>query len=98
LIVNPSQARALKTLYGQYLDEVLKSAGVTMHSNPRMTDGEAYVCQGGMVGAVGFEFGLTAESWLDQAIRSWRVQPFVVPAMAVDRPHSIKKLTGLASS
>jgi hypothetical protein len=51
-----------------------------------------------MVGAVGFEFGLTAESWLDQAIRSWRVQSFVVPAMAVDRPHSIKKLTDLASS
>jgi hypothetical protein len=80
------------TLFNQH------DSALTMHSNPRMTDGEAYVCQGGMVGAVGFEFGLTAESWLDQAIRSWRVQSFVVPAMAVDHPHSIKKLTALASS
>jgi hypothetical protein len=97
LLVAPEQAQALKTLYGQYLDAVLKSAGLTMYSNPRLTDGTAYMVQGGMVGVVGWEFGLTTESWMDQAIRSWRVQAFAVPAFAVDRPFACKKLTGLAS-
>ena len=63
-----------------------------------ITDGTAYLVQGGMVGVVGWEFGLTTESWLDQSIRSWRVQAFAVPAFAVDRPFACKKLTGLASS
>jgi hypothetical protein len=97
LLVHPAQARALKTLYGPRLDDVLKSAGLTMFSNPRLTDGTAYLVEKGMVGAVGWEFGLTTESWLDQSIRSWRVQSYVVPALAVDRPHACKKLTGLAS-
>ncbi|BCZ24854.1 major capsid protein [Mycobacterium senriense] len=97
LLVAPEQARALRTLYGQYLDQVLKSAGLTMHSNPRLTDGTAYMVQGGMVGVVGWEFGLTTESWIDQSIRSWRVQSFAVPAFAVDRPFACKKLTGLSS-
>jgi hypothetical protein len=95
LLVAPAQARALKTLYGPNLDLVLKSAGLTMFSNARLTDGVAYVVQRGMCGAVGWEFGLTTESWLDQSIRAWRVQSYVVPALAVDRIHTCKKLTGL---
>lgn len=97
LLVHPSQARALKTLYGPRLDDVLKSAGLGMFSNPRLTDGTAYLTQKGYAGVVGFEHGLTTTSWPEQAIRSWHVQSFVVPALAVDRPHAIKKLTGLSS-
>jgi hypothetical protein len=97
LIVAPAQARALKTLYGPKLAETLTSAGLTMFSNARMTAGTAYLVEKGMVGTIGFEFPLTTESWMDQSIRSWRVQSFVVPALAVDRPHNVKKLTGLGS-
>jgi hypothetical protein len=98
LLVHPSDARSLKTVYGQLLDDVLKSAGLAMFSNPRLTAGEAYLVEKGMVGTVGWERGLTTESWLDQNIRSWRVQSYAVPAMAVDRPHNCKKLTGIASA
>lgn len=97
LLVHPSQAATLKTLYGPDLARVLDSAGLTMVSNARLTDGEAYVVQGGMTGTVGFEFPLTVEAWMDQATRSWQVHGFVVPAMAVDRPYACKKLTALSS-
>ena len=36
LLVAPEQAQALKTLYGFHLDDALKSAGLTMHSNARL--------------------------------------------------------------
>jgi hypothetical protein len=97
LLVHPSQARALKTAYGPQLADVLDSAGLQMFSNPRIADGTAYIVQGGMVGTIGFEFPLTTEAWIDKDTRSWKVQSFVVPALAIDRPYACKKLTGLAS-
>ena len=68
-----------------------------MYTNPRLTDGTAYMVQKGMVGIVAWEHGLTVESWIDQSIRSWRTNAFAVPAFAVDRPFACKKLTGLSS-
>ncbi|WP_167107275.1 major capsid protein [Mycobacterium sp. DL592] len=96
LIVHPNEAAALRTAYAENLDDMLKSAGLELFANPRMTAGTAYVCERGQVGTVGFEFPLNVHAWPDPATRSTWVQGFVVPAFAVDRPFALKKLTGLA--
>ena len=87
----------MRTAYGVDLERALTSAGLTMHSNPRMPEGEAFVLQAQAPGVIGFEVGLTVESFYEQRTKSWTVLAYVVPALAVDRPHSIKRLTGLSS-
>ncbi len=66
-----------------------------MVSNPRLPAGTAYLVQAGQVGVVGFEVPLTVEVIDARKTRSKWIQAYVVPAMAVDRPHAAKKLTGL---
>lgn len=95
LIVHPNQAHALRVAYGENLDAMLTSAGIGLFSNPRMTAGTAYACEKGQVGTIGFEHPLTVTAWREEGTRSTWVQAFVVPAMAVDRPFALKKITGL---
>lgn len=96
LLVHPNQARALREAYAENLTAMLASVGLTMHSNPRLPAGTAYVCQGGQVGTVGFEHVLTVDVWPDPATRSTWVQAFAVPAFAIDKPYCAKKITHLA--
>ena len=96
LIVYPNQAHALRTAYGDGLDDMLKSAGIELFSNPRMTPGVAYVCERGQVGTVGFGWPLNIHIWPEPSTRSTWVQGFVVPAFAVDRPFALKKLTSIS--
>jgi len=96
LIVSPGGARALRTAYGPDLAAVLESAGLEMVSNRGSPTPTGYVVQSGMVGTVGFEAPLRVDVWEDKATRSWIVQAFAVPALAVDRPYAAKKLTALA--
>lgn len=97
LVVHPNQAHALRTAYGDQLQAMLDSAGLSMFSNPRVTSGAAYVLEKGGVGTIGFEEPLTVKAWEDQAIRSWWVQAYAVPAFAVERPYALKKITGVAA-
>lgn len=97
LLVNPAQAADLKVAYAGGLDDVLKSAGLTMFTSARIAAGVAYLVQAGEVGVVGFEHPLTVEVIPERQTRSTWVQSFVVPALGVNRPHSCVKLTGLAS-
>ncbi|KUH89800.1 major capsid protein [Mycobacterium sp. IS-1556] len=92
LIVNPQQAHELRVAYADGLDDMLKSAGLEMFSNPRIPAGEAYVVETGMVGTVGFEAPLTVDVWDDRSTRSRWVQAYAVPAFAVDRPYAAKKI------
>lgn len=96
LIVHPNQAAALRTAYAENLDDMLKSAGLEMFANPRVTAGVAYVCERAGVGTVGFEFPLNIHIWPEPSTRSTWVQGFVVPAFAVDRPFALKKLTSIS--
>lgn len=99
LLVHPGQARALRTAYaGGELTKVLESAGLTMVTNPRLTDGVAYLVQAGQVGTVGFEYELTVRTWPIHETRSTGVLAFCVPAFAIDRPYAAKKLTALAAA
>jgi hypothetical protein len=96
LIVHPNHAAALRTAYAEDLDDMLKSAGLELFANPRMTPGVAYVCERGQVGTVGFEFPLDVFSWPEPSTRSTWIQGFVVPAFAVDRPFALKKLVSIS--
>ena len=71
---------------------MLKSAGVEMFTNPRITAGIVWAIEAGQVGTVGFEEPLTVDVWDDKATRSTWVQSYVVPAFAVDRPFAAKKI------
>lgn len=97
LVVHPAQAHALRTAYGDQLQAMLDSAELGMFSNPRVTEGVAYVLEKGGVGTIGFEEPLTIEVWEDKATRSYWVQGFAVPAFAVERPYALKKITGTAA-
>lgn len=96
LVVGPAQARQLRTAYAEDLDAMLKSAGLTMYSNPRIPDGTAYLAEGGQVGTIGFEVPLTVEVIPVPLERKKIVRAYVVPAMAIERPFACKKLTGLS--
>lgn len=96
LILHPNEAHSLRVAYGDKLAAMLSSADVSMFVNPRVTAGTGWAIEKAAVGTVGFESDLTVDTWEDKATRSWWVQAFVVPAMAVDRPFAAKKLTGLA--
>ncbi|SON62266.1 hypothetical protein MSIMFI_03791 [Mycobacterium simulans] len=97
LIVHPNEAHSLRVSYGDKLDEMLKSAGLELFSNPRMAAGSAYVCERGKVGVVGFERPLTVDVIDVRERRTTIVQAYAVPAFATERPYALKKLTGLAS-
>ncbi len=96
LIVHPNEAHSLRVAYGDNLQKMLDSAGLGLFANPRIAAGTAWVVEQGAVGTVGFESPLTVDTWEDKATRSYWVQAYVVPALAVDRPYAAKKLTGLA--
>lgn len=96
LILHPNESHSLRVAYGDKLEAMLKSAGVSLEDNPRVQAGTGWAVERGMVGTVGFESPLTVDAWEDKPTKSWWVQCYVVPAMAVDRPHAAKKLTGLA--
>ena len=96
LVLHPNQAHRLRTAYGDQLQAMLDSAGLSLFVNPRVTAGAGYVQEKGGVGTVGFEEPLTVQAWEEKGTRSWVVQGFAVPAFAVERPYAMKKITGLA--
>ncbi|OZC76369.1 hypothetical protein CH282_26185 [Rhodococcus sp. 06-418-1B] len=97
LILGPDLAATLRTLYGADLKDVLESFGLKLFVSPRVADGVAYVLAEGQAGSVGFEKPLTIDVWDDRSVRSQWVQGYAVPAIAVERPYSVKKLVGLAN-
>lgn len=96
LLVHPQEKLSLQVAYGDKLQAMLASAGLTMFSYPNMTAGTAWVLQRGQVGIVGFEKALTVETWREPKNRTSWVQAYAVPMFAVNKPHCAKKLTNLA--
>ncbi|HNP57508.1 MAG TPA: hypothetical protein PK331_09330 [Gordonia sp. (in: high G+C Gram-positive bacteria)] len=96
LLVGAEAAHHLRVAYAEKLAGMLDSAGLKLVVNPQIPTGQAWVAKAGEVGVVGFEQPLTVITWRDEATRSTWVQCYVVPAVAVNRPHAMKKLTGLA--
>lgn len=96
LLVHPTQRTALVTAYAENLPDVLEAAGLKLVSNPRITEGTAYLVQAKAAGTVGFEVPLTVEPVPDRGTRSTYLQAFCVPAFAVTNPGAVVKLTALS--
>lgn len=63
LVMHPNEAHALRVAYGDNLQAMLDSAGVSLFANPRVAAGTAWAVESGMVGTLGFEFPLTVDAW-----------------------------------
>ncbi|MDH6245747.1 major capsid protein [Mycobacterium sp. OTB74] len=96
LIVHPEEANSLRSAYADKLSLMLESAGIEMFVSARLTAGEAWLCDRGNVGIIGFEVPLRVEVIPDLKRRQKIVQGYVVPAIGIDRPYNLKKITGLA--
>jgi hypothetical protein len=97
LIVSPAGAHALRVVYGDRLEEVLKSSGLELVTSTRIDLNSAYALEKGRAGQVGFEVPLTADVIDDRHSRCKWVQTYIVPAFAVDRPFAIKRITGVVA-
>ena len=97
LILNPQEAHQLRVAYGDKLDAMLKSAGMSMFENARITAGTGYAVQRGQVGIIGFEMPLTVVAWHENKTQTSHVQAYCMPAFGIDKPYACKKLTGLAA-
>lgn len=95
LLLHPVQAHDLRVAYGDKLDAMLKSAGMSMFENARITQGTGYAVQRGQVGIIGFEMPLTVETWRKPENQTSHVLAYAMPAFGIDRPYACKKLTGL---
>lgn len=97
-LLNPAQWLRLGTIYGQGLNDILASAGISVFVSPRVPAGTAYAVAQGMVGEMRIEFPLqteTAEEGAPSLRQITWVQSSVSPAMFVNNPYAAFKVTGL---
>jgi hypothetical protein len=98
-LLNPAQWLRLGTIYGAFLTDMLANAGISVFVSPRVPAGVAYALASGMVGELRVEFPLATETAEEGAPtlrqRTW-VQTSVSPAMFVNNPFAVFKVTGLA--
>jgi len=100
LIVNPTEAESIRTVYADTLDAILSDNGITsMISTPRKASGSAYLLAGGEVGEMRLEEPLrttvTPEGAPTLREQDW-VQSLVNPVFFVTDPYAILEMTGIA--
>lgn len=96
LVLHPQEHHALKVAYGEDLAAALDSAGLSVFTSPRLDAGTGYAVEKGKGGILAFEEPLTTKIWRQEDRRITWVQSYAVPAIGVNNPAAIKKLTGLA--
>jgi len=96
-IMNPQEFLNLATVYGNFLNDLLTSLGISIFVTNRVPAGTAYVVAEGQVGQMRIEQPLATETWRDSDGRqqTW-TQSSVRPVMFVDNPPAVLKFTGLA--
>lgn len=96
-IINPQEHAALKVIYGDKLNDVLRSNGIDeIYPSNRVAAGTAYAVARGQVGFLEYEQGLGTETWREPKNECTWTQSSVLPVMGVTNPMSIRKVTGLA--
>lgn len=95
-LVNPAQYYALRVIYGDRLELILQSFGISVFASNRVVAGTAYAVARGQVGGISYEQGLTTETWYEAETQRFWVQSSVSPVMYVTNPYSVKRVTGLA--
>lgn len=95
-VMNPLQYFALGGIYGNELDALLRSFGVSVFVTNRVTAGTAYALAEGQVGEMRLEKPYGTETWRDPngKEQTW-VQGSVRPLMFVNNPYAVLKFTGL---
>lgn len=100
IIIHPNQHLSLgqtAVRMGLTIDQIFATAGIrNWFSSPRITAGTALLYAEGMVGGWANEFPLVGVIYWDDKTESWWYQWSVSPAMFVDNPYAVLKLTGLA--
>lgn len=96
-IMNPQEYLNLATVYGNFLNDLLDSLGISIFVTNRVAAGEAYVVAEGQAGQMRIEQPLATETWRDSDGRqqTW-TQTSVRPVMFIDNPLAVLKFTGLA--
>jgi len=95
-IMNPYQLFELQGIYGDKLNALLTSMGVSIYATNRVADGTAYAVAEGQVGEMRVESPLATETWRDPngKQQTW-VQSSVRPLMYGNNPFAVLKFTGL---
>jgi hypothetical protein len=94
-ILNPQEYLSLATVYGPYLTEVLRSAGIDIYVTNRVAAGTAYVVAQNQVGEMRIEKPLGTETWREPEREISWIQSSVRPLFFVDNPFAVIKVTGL---
>jgi hypothetical protein len=95
-IMNPYQVFELQGIYGDKLNALLGSMGISIYATNRVADGVAYAVAEGQVGEMRLEKPLSTETWRDPngKEQTW-VQSSVRPLMFGNNPFAVLKFTGL---
>ena len=97
LVLHPSDLTVLRLFYGDKLAAVLADYGFdTVFATPQVTAGTVYAIAGkGQVGQYRVEQPLQTVSVEDKLLEKFTVKSSVRPAMFVDNPYAILKITGV---
>jgi hypothetical protein len=97
LVINPQDLTLLRLFYGRDLDSVLADYGfTTVFATPQVAAGALYAIAGqGQVGQYRVEQPLQTVSVEDKLLEKFTVKSSVRPAMFVDNPYGILKITGI---
>jgi hypothetical protein len=95
-IMNPYQLFELQGIYGDKLNALLASMGISIYATNRVADGTAYALAEGQVGEMRVEAPLSTETWRDPngKQQTW-VQSSVRPVMFGNNPFAVLKFTTL---
>jgi hypothetical protein len=98
LIIHPSDLSVLRLFYQGQLNAVLADYGFdTVFATPQIAAGTVYAVAGqGQVGQYRVEQPLQTVSVEDKLLEKFTIKSSVRPAMFVDNPYAILKITGVA--
>jgi hypothetical protein len=97
LVINPQDVTILRLFYGDNLNAALADYGfTTVFATPQVAAGTVYAVAGqGQVGQYRVEQPLRTVSVEDELLEKFTVKSSVRPAMFVDNPYGILKITGV---
>jgi hypothetical protein len=95
-IMAPQEYLQLARIYGNFLNDLLASMGLSVFVSNRVTPGTAYVVQEGQVGQMRVEQPLATEQWYEQETQRYWTQSSVRPLMFCDNRFAVLKFIGLA--
>lgn len=103
VLMNPSDAAALKIGYGPQLSDMLAAVSgnpdtpIRLHTSARISRGTAYVLGDHNPGGLGVEVPLTVDVIDKRENRSTLVQSYIVARPFVARSYAVRRITGISA-